>query len=91
LKKKQSNITNNKLATLTHISQIQEDLLDPLEMENLTQDSILLNALWYNPAISATAALQLVLQMADIMNKDIKHNSRPKIKDYQQNSYKEKK
>jgi hypothetical protein len=66
---KQSDIPNDKLFTLSHITQIQEDHLEHLEIENLTQDSILINAYRYNPAILATAAHQVVLQTADIINK----------------------
>ncbi len=66
---KQNDITNDKLATLTHISLIQEDHLEHLEIENLTQDSILLNALRCNSVILATAAHQIVLETADIMHK----------------------
>jgi hypothetical protein len=36
----QNEITNDKLATLTHNSQIQEDHLKHLEIENLNQDGI---------------------------------------------------
>ncbi len=53
---------------MTHISQIQEGYLEHLEIENLTHD-ILLNALGFNPAILATAAHQIVLQTANVINK----------------------
>ena len=48
---KQNAKTSDELATLTHISGIQEDHLDHLEIEYMTQDAIMLNALRYNPAI----------------------------------------
>jgi hypothetical protein len=59
-------VTNDKLATLAHISQIKED---HLEIENLAQNLIILNALRYYPVILATAAHQIVLQTSDILQK----------------------
>jgi hypothetical protein len=38
----QIEVTSDKLATLTRISQIQEDHLENLKIENLAQDSIML-------------------------------------------------
>ncbi len=46
---------SHKVASLTHISQNQEDQVNHLENENLVQDSIMLNDLKYNPVILATA------------------------------------
>jgi hypothetical protein len=66
---KQSEITSDRLATLTNISQIQEDYLGHLDIEKLTQEWIMLNALRYNPAILATAAHQIVLNPSDIIHK----------------------
>jgi hypothetical protein len=66
---KQNAITSDKLATLTHVSEIQEYHLNHLEIENLTQDSIMLNTLKYNPAILATAAHQVVVQTSDMIHK----------------------
>jgi hypothetical protein len=66
---KQSDITNYKLEILTHISQIQEDHLEHSEIENSTQDSVLLNTQQYNPENLARAAHQIVLQNAVIMHK----------------------
>ena len=42
--------------------------MEHLEIGNLTHDSIMLNALRYNPAILATAAHQIVLQTSEIIH-----------------------
>ncbi len=57
------------LSTLTPIIHFQGEHLEHLEIENLIQDLIMLNALRYNPAILATAADQIVLQASDIIHK----------------------
>jgi hypothetical protein len=50
-------------------SEIQENHFNHFEIENLTQDSIMLNTLRYNPAILATLAYQVVVQTSDIIHK----------------------
>jgi hypothetical protein len=82
---KQNAITSDKLATLTHISEIQEDHLNHFEIENLTQDSIMLNTPRYNPAILATAAHQVVVQTSDIIHKVKAMIQQAQNNDYQLN------
>jgi hypothetical protein len=64
------NIVNNKkMATLSHISQIQEEHIKHLEIENDSQNQITLNELRFNPAILASAAHQVVIQSSDTIHK----------------------
>jgi uncharacterized protein with HEPN domain len=55
-----------QIAVLKHISQIQEEYLEHLELENYFQNKITVKALKYNPAMLATAAHQVVLQSLEI-------------------------
>jgi hypothetical protein len=62
-------MNTKNMATLASISQIQEEHLNHLEIDNLSQNPIFLNALLYDLAILAKAAHQVVLQSSDIMHK----------------------
>jgi hypothetical protein len=53
---KENMAKSKKTATLTHISQIQGEHLENLEIENDSQNQITLNTLRYNLAILVTAA-----------------------------------
>jgi hypothetical protein len=53
---KQSEVNTKNTTTFTHISQIQKEHLNYLEIDNFSQNQIILNALRYNPEILATAA-----------------------------------
>ena len=43
--------------------------MEQLDLENASQNSIMLNALRYNPALLASAAQQVVLKSSDIIHK----------------------
>jgi hypothetical protein len=53
----------------THISEIQENHLQHLEIQNDEQNKIVLNALRYNPAILAKAAHQVVIKLSETFHK----------------------
>ena len=66
---KQTSTNGNNIATLTHISEIQQNHLEHLDLENASENSIMLNALRYNPALLASAAHKVVLKSSDIIHK----------------------
>jgi hypothetical protein len=54
---------------LTHISDIQENHLQHLALQNLEQNRIILNTLKYNLAMLATEAHQVVIKSSDTIHK----------------------
>ncbi len=65
----QTNGNSKNIVTLTHISEIQQNHLEHLELDNAEQNKIVLNALRYNPAMLASASHQIMLKSSDIIHK----------------------
>ena len=61
--------TDQKVHTLTHISEMQENQLHHLDLTVLANQKITLEGLRYNPAMLATAANALICHTAIVANK----------------------